>query len=129
MICFERLFVQEPKVKGVSILSYPSSRTTTASLSTNLPFNRSGPFLFKRLSSKRSDEAREICKIAMRIGIKPTGYGVRAKRKHYRADRLIRVGRRYRFDCWLDHSRFSLPGRFVFIRVRAPLENDTHFVI
>jgi hypothetical protein len=52
--------------------------------------------------------------IFMRIGIEPTGYGIRAKRQHYGADGLIRICWRYRFDYWFGHC-------FVLTDVTLPL--------
>ena len=50
----------------------------------------------------------------MGIGIEPVGDGVRAKCQYHSADGLIRICWRYRFDYWLDHSRFSLHRYLVY---------------
>jgi hypothetical protein len=47
--------------------------------------------MFKGFAGECPYEARQMEQVLMRIGVEPTGYGVRAKRQHYRADGLIRA--------------------------------------
>ena len=66
--------------------------------------NGVGAALFKGFAAECPDEGREIHAILMRLGVQPTGSGVRAERQHHDIDGRLFFGWSYGLDPRCCHN-------------------------
>ena len=74
--------------------------------------DRVGAALFKGLTAECPDKVWKINAVLMRIGVQPTGSGVRAKRQHHNIDGRRFFSCSYGLDPWSGHvfsNSFSIP--------------------